>query len=413
MLILWVLKKTTKNNMNFIIRKIQINLFLFGILMPNFIFFSCQKNTDNAQNTQEAGKNTENNTPQITLTGNIQPAQKGWIKVEKFADNNFTLLDSVELKGTTFSVKMNVSAESDFYKITLLNKRQIPLVLSQNDKNVKISVDANTPSLDYKITGSPDSEHYQKLNSILENINKEKQRLGEIYNKAQGNPAEMERIEEEFYDMQRKSIENVKKFIGESRPSIVSIVASNTLVPEEEFEFLKNLAEEVQKKYPNSPYTQKFTAQIAKMETQFKEKEHISIGKIAPDIALPTPDGGSLKISDLKGKYVILDFWASWCRPCRAENPKVVKLYQKYKDKGLEILGISLDKDAIAWKKAIADDNLTWKHISDLKFWQSEASQLYKVQSIPATFLLDKEGKIIAKDLRGKALEKKMEEIFK
>ncbi len=384
--------------------------FLYYLYLFCFILFSCQKNENNTQEANIAENKTQKTF--ITLTGEVQPAQKGWVKVEKFNENAFSLVDSVELKGTKFDVKMEVTKESEFYKITLLGKRQIPLVLNENDKNVKISVDANSPSLDYSIKGSPDSQNYQKLNGMLDKISKEKQRLGDEFNNAQGKPAEMERIEEEFYDMQRKSIIEIKKFIADVRPSIVCIVASNTLVPEEEFEFLKNLAQDIQKAHPNSPYSQKFSNQVAKMEAQMQEKSHVAVGKVAPDIALPTPEGGTLKISDLRGKYVLLDFWASWCRPCRAENPKVVQLYAQYKPKGLEILGISLDKDDKAWKKAIADDNLTWKHISDLKFWQSEASQLYKVQSIPATFLLDKEGKIIAKDLRGKALRNKISELL-
>ncbi len=137
-----------------------------------------------------------------------------------------------------------------------------------------------------------------------------------------------------------------------------------------------------------------------------------AIGSVAPDIELPTPDGKTMKISDLRGKYVLLDFWASWCGPCRRENPNVVRVYQKYKDKGFEILGISLDKSKDKWLQAIQSDGLIWYHISDLKGWQSEAAKLYGVNSIPSTFLLDKEGKIIARNLRGPALEQKLKQIF-
>ncbi len=137
-----------------------------------------------------------------------------------------------------------------------------------------------------------------------------------------------------------------------------------------------------------------------------------AIGSVAPDIELPTPDGKTMKISDLRGKYVLLDFWASWCAPCRRENPNVVRMYKKYKDKGFEILGISLDKSKDKWIQAIQSDGLTWYHISDLKGWQSAAAKLYGVNSIPSTFLLDKEGRIIAKNLRGPALEQKLKELL-
>ena len=135
-------------------------------------------------------------------------------------------------------------------------------------------------------------------------------------------------------------------------------------------------------------------------------------GSQAPEIAMETPDGDMLRLSDLRGKYVLIDFWASWCRPCRVENPRVVALYNEYKDENFEILGVSLDRDKAAWVKAIEQDNLEWKHVSDLQFWNSEAAQAYGVTAIPHTVLVDPQGEIIARDLRGDALENKLEELF-
>lgn len=134
----------------------------------------------------------------------------------------------------------------------------------------------------------------------------------------------------------------------------------------------------------------------------------VSTGQVAPEISLPTPEGELMKLSDLRGKVVLVDFWASWCKPCRAENPNVVRMYNKYKDQGFEIYGVSLDRTKDAWLKAIEKDGLTWHHVSDLKFWNSEAAQTYGVRGIPYTVLLDKEGKIVAESLRGQALEDKV-----
>lgn len=135
-------------------------------------------------------------------------------------------------------------------------------------------------------------------------------------------------------------------------------------------------------------------------------------GNLAPDFTQETPEGEPLSLSDLRGKVVLVDFWASWCGPCRRENPNVVRMYEKYNEKGFEILGVSLDKDRSRWLQAIEQDGLEWLHVSDLKGWQNEVAQAYRVSSIPQTVLLDEEGRIIARNLRGAALERKLEEIF-
>ena len=139
-----------------------------------------------------------------------------------------------------------------------------------------------------------------------------------------------------------------------------------------------------------------------------------AVGSKAPEFSAPTPEGEQLALKDALGKITIVDFWASWCKPCRIENPNVVKLYNEYHDKGLNIIGVSLDKNGQKdkWLKAIEDDGLTWQHVSNLQYWQGPVAQLYNVRSIPATFILDENGVIIAKDLRGEALRAKVSEML-
>ena len=138
-----------------------------------------------------------------------------------------------------------------------------------------------------------------------------------------------------------------------------------------------------------------------------------TVGYTATNFSQSTPEGKKVSLTDFRGKYVLIDFWASWCRPCRMENPNVVAAYNRFKDKGFTVLGVSLDSNRDPWLAAIQQDNLTWTHVSDLKGWGNEVGKLYGVTGIPQNFLIDKEGKIVAKDLRGAALDEKLAEIIK
>lgn len=138
----------------------------------------------------------------------------------------------------------------------------------------------------------------------------------------------------------------------------------------------------------------------------------LNIGDVAPNFTLNTPEGKPISLYALRGKILLIDFWAAWCRPCRVENPKVVAAYEKFKEKGFDVLGVSLDQNKEDWLNAIQKDKLTWTQVSDLKFWDSPIAALYQVNAIPMNFLLDKDGKIIAKNLRGEALEEKLKQVL-
>ena len=157
-------------------------------------------------------------------------------------------------------------------------------------------------------------------------------------------------------------------------------------------------------KHPNDPYVKHLNDRL---------KSVLLPGMEAPEISMKDTEGNTRRLSDLRGKVVLIDFWASWCGPCRRENPNVVKLYKKYHDRGFEIYSVSLDKEKSAWLKAIKDDGLVWpNHVSDLNGWTSSGGKTYGIMSVPSTVLVDKDGKIIARNLRGSELEKKLSEIF-
>lgn len=159
--------------------------------------------------------------------------------------------------------------------------------------------------------------------------------------------------------------------------------------------------------------TQQLLAQKQQEEQQAKLDNLIPVGSEAPDFTQNSPEGKPISLSSLRGKVVLIDFWASWCRPCRMENPNVLRVYNKYHNKGFEILGVSLDKTKEAWTGAIKQDGLPWKHVSDLQFWNNAVAQQYGVSAIPYTVLVDREGKVLAKNLRGPALEEKLAEVLK
>lgn len=199
-------------------------------------------------------------------------------------------------------------------------------------------------------------------------------------------------------------VEIIKKMINKNPSSPVCIFFIDILNADKYYSYHKKLSAGLAS-YSNNSLVKEFI-------NKTKNIKKLAVGNEAPDIALKNPDGKIVKLSSLRGNYVLIDFWASWCRPCRVENPNNVKLYKKYHDKGFEIYGVSLDRDKSSWLKAIKDDGLTWTQVSDLKFWQSEGAKIYNVRAIPHTVLLDKDGKIIANGLRGENLAKKLKEIF-
>jgi peroxiredoxin len=204
-----------------------------------------------------------------------------------------------------------------------------------------------------------------------------------------------------------KREQGFKKLILDNKSQLAVLMFIDMFPREQNLELHSEVIKALQSKYPDNPLV------AERFAIESKPANPTAIGAIAPDLAFPNPEGKILKLSDLRGKVVLLDFWAAWCRPCRMENPNVVKDYHKYHDKGFEVYSVSLDKDKNSWLKAIQDDGLIWpNHVSDLKYWSSEAAAIYGVTSIPATFLIGKDGRIIAKNLRGEALGNALEELL-
>lgn len=170
--------------------------------------------------------------------------------------------------------------------------------------------------------------------------------------------------------------------------------------------------DELQNIYRNLPSKMKDIQEALVVKNGHLQTFDIKVGDKLPNFTQSNADGNLISLSDIKAKYVLIDFWASWCVPCRKENPNVVNAYKKYKDKGFDILGVSLDTKKDLWLKAIKDDGLQWRHISDLGGWQNEIAVVFKIKAVPSNFLLNSDGVVVAKNLRGEDLESKLLELF-
>lgn len=344
------------------------------------------------------GNKTATNGNAYTLEGKLQNATPGQIYLFELGEQQFIPRDTADIsQDGTFAFQGEV-AEPTLYRLGLSEQNAMMLVLE--NKNIKVAADARDLSNTATFDGSEDSRLFQELNKMVATSRQKEMALSEEFNRAmaEGNTEKAEGFRQQYLSLQKE----IKHFIAQHPQSIVSAFGTLSLVnPQLDFAFADSMLTLYTRHLPESKYTKTLTERLSAMRTT-------AIGSVAPDFTLPTPEGGTMALSELRGKFVLIDFWASWCAPCRKENPNVVKMYNKYKDKGFEIFGVSLDQSREKWLKAIADDKLTWPQVSDLKGWQSTAAELYQVDAIPQTILLDKDGRIIAKGLRGEELEAKV-----
>lgn len=282
-------------------------------------------------------------------------------------------------------------------------------------ENSIIHIDGDIQALDkVKVSGSAVQKDYETYLGIFTEINKKYAQLFQSEQKRQTDfpaisPEAKEEDENKLTDIQLEYMDKIQASLAEF---IQKYPTSNCLgylvhsyyrdaMGYEKKEVLWNL---IPKNKRNDTYSLRFKDNIDEAKSWLQQP--------FANFSMKTPEGKSISLADYKGKYLFVDFWASWCKPCRKENPKLVKMYELYHPKGLELLGVSLDKDLISWQNAIRNDNLVWTQISDLKMWESEAVAIYHFQYIPFNLLIDPNGIIIAKNLRGQQLEETLQKIF-
>ena len=259
-----------------------------------------------------------------------------------------------------------------------------------------------------EVSGSAETQLAYSLAQNIAIFDRKTDSLTNLYTLAQGK-ADFETVRTDMEHAYKNLVENKRNYLRNEltvhSKSPAALLFLDKLEIAENLDIYEAVAEGVLSVYPDF-------ALAINMAERVELEHKLAPGKAAPEIALPTPGDSLFKLSDLRGKVVLVDFWAAWCGPCRRDNPEVVRMYNRFNEKGFEILGVSLDRDRSAWLNAIAKDGLIWNQVSDLKYWQSDAAKTYGVKSIPHTVLVNRDGTIIARGLRGKALELKLEEIF-
>lgn len=355
----------------------------------------------------------QNDQKGFVINGSIDGIEDGkQVILRTIKDNKPVDLDTVEVKNGKFSIK-GTSENPDIHMLMIQDVRgNLPFILGNDKLDMTLYKDSIAVSL---IKGSAENDLAQKYTKEVLRFRKmnDSLRKQSITAQKEKDTTFLNEYSARMRDLRKQNDEFNLKFIEENQDNLFTILllenlySSRKLDAEKANEYLSGFPQELQQSLSGTRLKERIDAALA---TQ--------IGSVAPDFTGKNPEGKDITLSEIRGKYTIIDFWAAWCGPCRRENPNIVKVYEKYKDKGLEIVGVSLDgtprqKDPKqAWMDAIKQDSLTWHHVSNLNYFSDPIAKKYNIRAIPAMFVLDSEGKIIAKNLRGPALEQKMSELL-
>ena len=373
----------------------RISTILIFSIITSFLFFSCKHFNG------------------YKINGNIKNAEGVKVYLEDIAALTPEVIDTTTISGNSFELKNYT--KKGIYRLRFGEDPQKSIFLFiQEKEKLKISADYNTLEK-YSVNGSKGSSSIKDLNTKTAIYFNE---LNEAVNAIKtATDANKDSLNIVFINKKNEYVNFIKSFVEKEENNDVACFALNFLgdFMRDEIPYLIDVVEKLHKAEPDSKYISMWYQQTEQYRNAIMEQNEggVALNTKAPDIILQNPSGDTIQLKSLEGNIVLLDFWASWCGPCREENPNVVALYNKYHSKGFQIFSVSLDTRKDKWMEAIKKDKLIWpQHGCDFAGWNSAAAQLYKVQSIPCTFLLDKSGKVIAKNLRGEQLSAKLAELF-
>ncbi len=342
-------------------------------------------------------------TNEFIITGSIEGSAPEKVYLQKSVDGDFQILDSSLVDEGKFKFK-GIIEDPEMYYIGMDEGKFVGFFNEAANIEIKIISDSLEKPM---VEGSSSDADYRKYTKMLDEQKSALIGLYTQYNEAarDTDSVQMKSLEEKIESLENENKGKLISFIKANTSSFVAPYLAMRHAYELNLDELKDITAGLDAKVKKSKSSQS-------LDERIKILESVAIGKTAPDFTMNDQNGQPVTLSSLKGNFLLIDFWASWCGPCRRENPNVVAAYKKFNDKGFQILGVSLDRDKDAWLQAINDDKLTWLHVSDLQYWGNAASQLYGIMSIPSNVLLDRDGVIIAKDLRGEDLMKKLEEVL-